>query len=117
MNTYNNIPLNCFNSLVTDKAKFDTLFKVEVTEEVSEKPFVYVNPEIWHYGLEGSQLSCMDVFYYEWNKALFEMGLTPEQMKKLENIASTQRNFSHRAGFRSGEKHAKSMAILYPKIA
>lgn len=114
MNKYNNIPLNCFNTLITDNAKFDTLFKVAVKEPVSEMPFVYVDPTIWRYGLEGQQLSCMDCRFYEWNKHLLAMGLTPEQMKQLDDITNTRLHMSHRAGCRSGESHAKSMAILYP---
>lgn len=114
MNRYNNIPLNCFNTLITDKVKFDTLFQTEVEEPVSERAFVWVNPEAWDYGLEGKQLSCVDCFFYEWNKRLFEMGLNAEQMKSLNDIVNTRLNFSHREGFRSGESQAKTMAILYP---
>jgi hypothetical protein len=115
MNKHNNIPLNCFNTLITDTAKFATLFMVEVKEPVSEMPFVYVDPITWDYGLEGKQLSCMDCRFYEWNKTLLEMGLTADQMKNLNDLANTRSHMSHRQGFRDGERHAKSMAILYPK--
>lgn len=114
MNTYNNIPLNCFNTLIPDKVKFDILFHVEVEESINELPYVYVDPTPWTYGLEGKQLSCMDARFYEWNKSLLSMGLSPDQMTALNDLANTRANFSHRAGFRSGEKHAKSMAIFYP---
>lgn len=114
MNTYNNIPLNCFNTLITDKAKFATFFKIEVKEPVSETSFVWVDPTIWHYGLEGKQLSCMDCRFYDYNKALLETGLTEDQMKELNDLVNTRLNFSHRAGWRNGESHAKRMAILYP---
>lgn len=114
MNCYNNIPLNCFNTLVTDQKVFDTLFIFEVEEPICENRYVYVNPEIWRYGLDGKQLSCMSYHFYQWNKALLSMGLTADQMKELNDLQSTLSNFSHRAGFSSGEQHAKSMAILYP---
>lgn len=114
MNKYNNIPLNCFNTLITDKAKFDTLFKIEVEDPVTECQYVWVDPVMWDYGLDGKQLSSMSVWFYNWNKALFAMGLTSEQMKELDDISNTRLNFSHREGWRGGEAHAKNMAILYP---
>lgn len=115
MNTYNDIPLNCFNTLITDKDRFATLFQVPVKEPIAEMVYVWVDPMEWSYGVDGKQLSCMDCHHYELNKQLIESGLNPDQMKSIYDTTSTIANKAHRRGWWDGEKHAKSMAILYPK--
>lgn len=118
MNYYNGRYFNCFNSLVTDLAKLETFVEIPLTEPIAEMNFAWVDPEPFYYGTEGKQYTGMDLHFFEWNRKMLEYGLTPAQMKELNDISNTMKNKSHRSGWTSGEKHAKSMAVLYPvKVA
>ena len=113
MNTHNNIQINCFNTLITNKAKFDTLFSISVSEPQSELYYVWIDPITWDYGLDGKQYSAMDARFYSWNKYLLSLGISAEQMEKLNDLSNTRLNMSFRAGFKKGERHAESMAIIH----
>lgn len=100
---YNGKPIELQNILVTDLAKLMTYIKVETKDTINGCYGVMVNPETFNYS-GNTYYSSMDLYFYEYNKMLLEMGLTPNQLNDLDSIVNTRLNNRFKAGQYDGAK-------------